>query len=132
MQPHLDRPYADLDEADQEDNRAAARRMESVLAVAGLGLSNDPAVPPLPSDAVAAAIEAGLEPMAAAEHDGWLTRRVESGWSWGAQRDDAAKRHPSMVPYAQLAEREKDKDRSNVRHYPAFAERAGYRIVRLG
>jgi hypothetical protein len=36
-----------------------------------------------------------------------------------------------MLPYAQLSEREKQKDRSNVRHYPEFAARAGCRIVRL-
>jgi hypothetical protein len=36
-----------------------------------------------------------------------------------------------MLPYAQLSEREKEKDRSNIRHYPAFAARAGFRIVPL-
>jgi hypothetical protein len=123
MSPHLDRAYADLAEPDKEDNRAAARRMGDVLARAGLTLSDDPAKPEM-------ALPADLEPMAEAEHNGWMAQRAQTGWSWAATRDDTAKLHPSMLPYAQLSEREKEKDRNNIRHYPAFAARAGCRIVR--
>jgi hypothetical protein len=126
MQPHLDRPYADLAESDKDDNRAAARRMADVLAGVGLTLSSDPAKPET------AALPADHEAMAEAEHNGWMAQRAQSGWSWGKTRDDGAKRHPSMLPYLQLSEQEKEKDRSNVRHYPEFAARAGYRIVRAG
>jgi hypothetical protein len=124
LSPHLDRAFADLAEQDKEDNRAAARRMGDVLALAGLTLSNDPARPD-------ANLPADLEPMAEAEHNGWMAQRARSGWSWAATRDDDAKHHPSMMPYTQLSEREKEKDRNNIRHYPEFAARAGYRIVRL-
>ncbi len=123
MQPHLDCPYSELAEQDKEDNRAAARRMDEVLAQAGLALSDDAAKP-------AAPLPANLEPMAEAEHNGWMAQRTQAGWYWAATRDDAAKHHPSMLPYARLPEREKEKDRSNIRHYPEFAARAGYRIVR--
>ena len=125
MQPHLDRPFVDLAEADKADNRAAARRMNDVLTVAGLTLSDDKTKPdaPLPDD---------LEAMAAAEHDGWMAQRAANGWTWGKTRDEAAKRHPSMLPYARLPEREKHKDRNAIRHYPEFAARAGVRIVRSG
>lgn len=124
MAPHLDRAYASLAEPDKEDNRAAARRMGDVLAKAGLALSDDTTKSEMD-------LPADLEPMAEAEHDGWMAQRAQNGWSWGAARDDAAKKHPSMLPYAQLPEREKEKDRSNIRHYQAFAARAGYRIVLL-
>jgi len=36
MSPRFDQDYALLEEADREDNRAAARRMPEVLALAGL------------------------------------------------------------------------------------------------
>lgn len=124
IQPHLDRPFAELDDEAKDDNRAAARRMGDVLALAGLSLSDDPNRP-------TAHLPVELETMAEAEHNGWMAQRAQSGWSWAATRDDAAKHHPSMVPYAQLSEDEKEKDRSNIRHYPDFAARAGYRIVRL-
>jgi hypothetical protein len=125
MQPHLDRPYAELADAAKDDNRAAALRMGDVLAVAGLALSNDPA-------RAEVALPDSLEAMAEAEHAGWLAHRLRTGWSWAATRDDAAKHHPCMVPYAALPQREKEKDRNNIRHYPEFAARAGYRIVRAG
>jgi hypothetical protein len=123
MPPHLDRRYAELAEQDKEDNRAAARRMGDVLATAGLILSDDAAKP-------AVSLPENLEAMAEAEHTGWMDQRARTGWSWAEKRDDAAKHHPSMLPYARLSETEKEKDRSNIRHYPDFAARAGCRIVR--
>jgi len=123
MQPHLDRPYAALAEPDKEDNRAAARRMAAVLAAGGFKLSPDgPAV-------TRETLESRMEVLAEAEHDGWMAHRAANGWAYGAVRDDAAKRHPSMIPYADLPESEKEKDRSNIRHYPAFAARAGLCIT---
>jgi hypothetical protein len=126
MQPRLDRPYADLGDSEKDDNRAAARRMSDVLAVAGLKLSGASAERAVTESALTSA----METMAEAEHDGWMAHRAENGWVWGEVRDDAAKRHPSMVPYARLPESEKEKDRDNVRHYGQFAARAGYRVVR--
>ena len=125
MQPHLDRPFAELADPDKDDNRAAARRMGDVLGVGGLALSDDPTKP-------AASLPTDIEPMAAAEHNGWMAQKAQSGWVWAATRDDAAKRHPSMLPFEQLTDREKEKDRNSVRHFPEFAARAGFRIVRLG
>ena len=123
MQPLLDQPYAGLAEPDKQDNRAAARRMASVLATAGLALTpNGPAIP-------AEILQSHMETLAAAEHDGWMAHRTASGWRYGATRDDAAKRHPSMIPYADLPDSEKEKDRNNIRHYPAFAARAGLCIT---
>ena len=40
MQPHLDKPYAELAEIDKEDNCVAARRMPEVLALIGQGKTN--------------------------------------------------------------------------------------------
>ena len=61
-----------------------------------------------------------MEILAEAEHN---------GWTYGAVRDDAAKRHPSMIPYADPPETEKAKDRGDIRHFPAFAARAGLCIT---
>ena len=123
MQPHLDQPYAALAEPDKEDNRAAARRMRTVLAAAGLTLSpTGPSVPP-------ETLESRMETLAEAEHNGWMAHRAATGWTYAPQRDDAAKRHPAMIPYADLPDSEKAKDRNNIRHYPAFAARAGLAIV---
>jgi hypothetical protein len=134
MQPRIDRPYAELGEPDKEVNRAAARRIPAVLAKAGLALrrAGEGAEPALADVDLRRLLEQGMERLAEAEHNGWMAHMAGDGWRHGAVRDDAAKRHPSMIPYAQLSEAEKEKDRNNVRYYPDFAASAGHRVVRVG
>jgi hypothetical protein len=69
--------------------------------------------------------------LAEAEHDGWMEQRVRNGWRQGSPRDDASKIHPLIVPYGQLSEKEKDKDRSSVLKFPQMVALAGRRIVWL-
>lgn len=129
MQPHIDRPYSDLAPDDQATNIAAARRIAQVLAAARLGVS--PTGPGLSPTLLATRLDSAMEAMAAAEHDGWMDQRRSQGWTWGAERDDAQKRHPLMVPYTALSEAEKEKDRDNVRLYPTLVTAAGYHIIDL-
>lgn len=132
--PQLDVPYSQLTPIDKEANRAAARRIPEVLALIGLGVSTpedaksreratDSAIPPY--------IEAHLEQLAEAEHGGWMAHRAKNGWVYGATRDDDRKLHPLMVPYLQLPEDEKEKDREAVRNYPKQVAAAGLAIVWL-
>lgn len=52
-----------------------------------------------------------VEHMAKNVHEVWALSRIEQGWTWGEKRDDAAKKHPDLVPYEELTEEEKDYDR---------------------
>ena len=45
-------------------------------------------------------------------HDVWAQQRMSQGWTHGPQRDDNLKKHPSLIPYEELSEQEKDYDRS--------------------
>ena len=36
------------------------------------------------------------------DHVEWLHAKAAAGWSYGPVKDEAARTHPSMVPYAQL------------------------------
>ena len=54
------------------------------------------------------------EELAENAHDLWAAQRLKDGWTYGAQRDDAAKKHPSLVPYTELSEQEKEYDRQTV------------------
>jgi len=47
-------------------------------------------------------------------HDVWSRLRFAQGWQYGPVRDDAAKRHPCLIPYEQLPESEKDADRATA------------------
>jgi hypothetical protein len=129
----LDVPYARLAPGAQDDNRAAAHRIPEVLALAGLGIARheEAGSSAKPStDDIARSVEAHIELLAKAEHDGWMAQRVRSGWSYGPVRDNAQKRHPSMVAYGDLPEPEKEKDRVAVRNYPSQVRKAGLEIVR--
>jgi ryanodine receptor 2 len=54
------------------------------------------------------------ERLAEHTHDVWAAERIAQGWTYGPARDDAAKTHPCLVPYAELPEKEKEFDRKTA------------------
>ena len=61
-------------------------------------------------------------------HDVWTNSRMAEGWRWGTVRDVARKLHPSLVPYDDLPEREKEVDRRVVQGTIKAMLALGYRI----
>lgn len=51
------------------------------------------------------------ERLAEHTHDLWAAQRLSEGWTFGPARDDANRKHPCLVPYAELPESEKEYDR---------------------
>jgi ryanodine receptor 2 len=51
------------------------------------------------------------EKLAENAHEIWSKQRLTDGWTYGPERDDAAKKHPCLVPYGELPEGEKVYDR---------------------
>jgi len=134
---YFNQEWEKLDEVAREDNRAAARRIPAVLALAGLalaglGVSTDAAAEAPSLEELEKHLEHNLERLAEAEHDGWCDFRIRNGWRYDPERDDGEKRHPLLVPYDKLEEHVKDKDRDAVRNYPARVILADFRIVWLG
>ncbi len=43
-------------------------------------------------------------------HGSWMQAYYAMGWVYGEEYDRKAKIHPDLVPYAQLGQRERDKD----------------------
>jgi ryanodine receptor 2 len=68
------------------------------------------------------------EQLAENAHDVWAARRIEEGWTYGPQRDDAAKKNPDLVPYGDLPEAEKEYDRSAAMETLRAILAFGYRI----
>jgi hypothetical protein len=134
-QPRFDKEFDELAEVDQEDNRAAARRIPWILCIAGLDLK--PVGTATPGDdqklarEVAQQLAFHLERLAEFEHDEWERYRREDGWTFGKERNDAARIHPQMRPYDQLPEIDREKDRNTVRNIPRMVQEAGYRITWL-
>ena len=52
------------------------------------------------------------ERLAKNTHNVWAQERMVQGWRFGAERNDARKEHPSLVPYEDLPEAEKVYDRN--------------------
>ncbi len=68
------------------------------------------------------------ERLAENAHDLWAVQRLKDGWTFGPQRDDKAKKHPCLIPYAQLPESEKEYDRKMAMGTLKAILAAGYRI----
>lgn len=61
-------------------------------------------------------------------HENWSKQRMAEGWSYGPQRDDGKKEHPSLVPYEQLSESEKQYDRTTAIETIKTILALGYKI----
>ena len=55
-----------------------------------------------------------IEDIAQNVHDQWAKGRMDEGWTYGETRNDEEKKHPSLVPYDQLSEAEKEYDRTTA------------------
>jgi ryanodine receptor 2 len=68
------------------------------------------------------------ERLAEHNHDLWARRRMSEGWRYGAERDDARKEHPCLIPYDRLPESEKEYDRAAAMETLKAIVKLGYRI----
>lgn len=74
--------------------------------------------------------DAEIEQMARMEHDRWLRERRRGGWRPGA-RDIDKRRTPYLVPWEELTEEIRDRDRAFIRQLPSFLAAAGFKICRV-
>jgi hypothetical protein len=68
------------------------------------------------------------ERLAENAHEVWAQRRMADGWRYGPRRDEAKKEHPSLVPYKDLPEEEKEYDRSAALETLKVLQALGYRF----
>lgn len=65
-------------------------------------------------------------------HDVWQRQRLADGWQYGPARDDERRQHPSLVPYDDLSEAERQYDRNAALETLRAMIALGYRIERPG
>ena len=70
-----------------------------------------------------------VDELAENNHDHWARQRIESGWTYGPERDDARKTHPDLVPYADLTEDEQQYDLTSVVETLKVIVKLGYQIL---
>lgn len=61
-------------------------------------------------------------------HDVWALGRISEGWTYGEERNDAAKETPCLVPYNELPESEKEYDRKTAFETLRLIIALGYKI----
>ena len=71
-----------------------------------------------------------LEELAEQVHIAWMKKRINDGWSYGKERNDAKKTTPCIVPYEELPETEKEYDKETARTVINALIALGYSISR--
>ena len=70
--------------------------------------------------------EEEIETMAKVEHLRWSWEKRLNGWTYGKVRDERFRTHPDLIPYSDLGEAEKAKDRELVKLIPAILRDINY------
>ncbi len=71
-----------------------------------------------------------VEQMAKNVHEVWAQTRIQQGWTYGPERNDALKHHPCLVPYEELPESEKEYDRNTSIETLKLICKLGFKISR--
>jgi len=73
-----------------------------------------------------------IESLAQMEHERWCAQFRQDGWTYASGKKDPIRRtHPDLVPWAELPEHEKKKNRVAICEMPAFLARAGLQIFKI-
>jgi hypothetical protein len=121
-------PWARLREDLKESNRQQADQIPEKLKVIGYGIRSVEDREPTKQKLTAEE----METLSRMEHDRWMTDKIKAGWSYAPPpRNDEEKTHPCLVPWEELPEAEKDKDRQAVRQIPGLLARMGFEISKL-
>lgn len=71
-----------------------------------------------------------VETMAKNVHEVWAQNRMREGWTYGNERNDREKKHPCLIDYDQLDEKEKDFDRNTSVETIKLILKLGFKITK--
>jgi len=121
-------PWENLREDLKESNRQQAEQIPEKLRVVGCEIR--PATSQKPTKRELTPDE--MEILARMEHERWIKDKMAAGWTYAPPpRDDAKNTHPCLVPWEELPEEEKEKDRQAVRQIPKLLSQMGFEIYKL-
>ena len=76
-----------------------------------------------------AELTALTEKLAENTHDIWAAGRLRDGWQYGQERNDTKKTNPTLMPYDQLPESEKQYDRNTALETLKVILKLGFQII---
>jgi len=124
-------PWEDLSEADRQSNlRAASHHINKKLPK--LGLTIVPITDLRDIEEPVSFSESDIETLAKLEHDRWWDEKKSLGFRYADIPDQDRKNrlHPDMIPWDELSDEAKEKDRMFVKKLPATLNACGYRICK--
>jgi hypothetical protein len=72
-----------------------------------------------------------IEFLAEKEHERWVDEREKKGWVYGRVRNDQERIHHCIVPWEQLPEYQRERDRNAIRALPEILAKVHLKIIRL-
>ena len=75
-------------------------------------------------------LESLTEQLSKNVHEVWAYNRIQHGWVLGKERNDKLKIHPSIKPYEDLSDEEKDYDRNTAINTLKLIIKLGFKIMR--
>ena len=72
-----------------------------------------------------------MELLAQLEHRRWMADKHLAGYSYGEKRDEDRMLHPDLIPWEQLTEADKEKDRDNIRQIPHLLKLQDQKVCHL-
>ena len=120
--------WGELSESLREANRAQSRHIGAKLRSIGCAIAP---ISDLDADVFQFSSQE-LELLAEAEHQRWMDETRRAGYRFGpGPKDSVRKIHPSLLPWGDLSEGEKEKDRAATRAIPGLLALAGLQIYRV-
>lgn len=119
-------PWSTLSERFKEANRKQVDRMQSHLTSIACTITPDPEW----GVHVYQFSEEEIEQIACLEHRGWCEDLHREGWKYApVLKDPEQKLHPALVPWEELSESDREKNRIPVRQLPELLAGLGFRII---
>ena len=120
-------PYEMLPEHEKEQNRGVVRDMPKKLALIGYTMVPDRSGEQQVAFRLA---DNELDYLAELEHERWMQVKWEDGWEYAEQTDKSMKKSKLLVPWSELPNEEKEKDRDIIRAIPIMVAKAGYMVMK--
>jgi ppGpp synthetase/RelA/SpoT-type nucleotidyltranferase len=119
-------PWDTLDETYRKSNRQQAANAIRILQAVGFRVQKK-ARKPAPFGKFT---RGELDRVAELEHGRWNVERLRDGWRLGP-RDNDKRLHPCLLPWKDLPEDVREKDRNAIRAFPELLADAGHEISRV-
>jgi len=120
------RSYAELPENEKESNRNNVKDIPNKLVSIGYAM-----IPARGNESPVKFQDDDIEELAKGEHKRWVKEKTDAGWKPAEKTIKERKLHKDLIPWNELPEEEKEKDRVLVRGIPLILTKAGYIMVKI-